>query len=68
MKQLWGGETSWEERGHERRHHWRGEMLLLEAKCEWVAAMVAQKMVCGLHCHRSGVRIRISNLIGKNGE
>ncbi len=36
MKQLWGGETSWEERGHERRHHWMGEMLLLEAE------MVAQ--------------------------
>ena len=62
-----GGETSWEERGHKRRHHWRGG-LLLEAKCEWVAAMVVQKTVCGLHCHREGVRIRSSNLIGKNGE
>jgi hypothetical protein len=49
MKQLWGGETSWEERDHERRHHWRGEMLLFEAE------MVAQKMVWGIHFHRSGI-------------
>ena len=32
---------------------------------EWVAAMVAQKMVFGLHSHRSGVRIKSSNLIEK---
>ena len=32
---------------------------------EWVAAMVAQKMVFGLHSHRSGVRIKSSNFIEK---
>jgi hypothetical protein len=32
---------------------------------EWVAAMVAQKIVCGLHCHRSGMRIKSSKLIEK---
>jgi len=32
---------------------------------EWVAAMVAQKMVFGLHSHRWGIRIKSSNLIEK---
>ena len=27
-----------------------------------------QKTVCGLHCHRSGIKIRSSILIGGNGE
>ena len=35
MRHLWwivfvGGETSWEERGHKRRHHWRGRSVVGE--------------------------------------
>jgi hypothetical protein len=30
-----------------------------------VAATAGQKKVCGLHCHRSGVRIKSSNFIEK---